>query len=163
MWDFLLVLGMIFVAVICVAILSAILVVLLSTDGCFLRIVTIMFIVIIIAVGFIGASAIINTISIKLRTESQEYIEVATIVSSLKYQEPYTTHSAVHNGKNAIAIKNNHPAKYLVTITYQTLSITYDNESLFNSVKQGDSINMTLCNSYDKNHNLINQQLSLPE
>lgn len=66
-------------------------------------------------------------------------------------------------GLNAIAIKNNHPAKYLVTITYQTLSITCDNESLFNSVKQGDSINMTLCNSYDKNHNLINQQLSLPE
>lgn len=160
MWECLLVIGMIVIGFVVIPVLT---VVLFSMDGCFLRCTAVIFIVIIIAVCFIGISAIINTISINLRTESQEYLEVTAVVSSLEYQEAYTTHSAAYNGKNAIPIRRNHPAKFLVTITYQTLSITYDNESLYNSVKQGDSINMVLCNSYDKDHNLIYQQLSLPE
>lgn len=55
------------------------------------------------------------------------------------------------------------PEKYLVTISYEGISETFDNKTLYESVKEGDTIQMILCSDYDENGNLIKQTLEIPE
>jgi len=150
------------IALVITGVFLGIFIALMSEDGCFSRCFVTLFALLLLFVFFVGLSAVIHTISIKVRTTSQEYIEVTGIVTSMEYQAEHTTYAAVHNGKNAVPIRQNHPPKYLVTITYESLSHTYDNEWLYNSVNQWDSVPMILCNSYDKDNNLIHQELSLP-
>lgn len=55
------------------------------------------------------------------------------------------------------------PAKYLVTITFEDVSETFNDKELYDSVKEGDTIQMVLYNWYDTNNNLIEQELRFAE
>lgn len=99
--------------------------------------------------------------SIKLQKE----FEVSATVSEKVYTSSYTTFITIYNSqtKSTSLIPLTYPEKYLITITYKDISETFDSKSLYLSVKEGDTINMVLCNYYDWDDNLVKQTLQLPE
>ena len=59
-------------------------------------------------------------------------------------------------------LSEDHPAHYLVTVAYnKDLTQTFDDESLFESVKEGDIIEVELYQGYDNKNNLVTQELKL--
>ena len=54
------------------------------------------------------------------------------------------------------------PEMFEVTISYEGISTTYDNQKLYNSVEVGMRIDMILVDYYDKDGRLIDSILRLP-
>lgn len=96
-------------------------------------------------------------------TEKEEKIDVNATVTDMQYQSSYVTMIPIFNGKTTTLIPQTHPARYLVTISYEDVSETFDNSTLYENVKEGDTIQMVLYKGYDKDDNLIKQTLQLPE
>mgnify|MGYP000516744321 FL=1 len=69
----------------------------------------------------------------------------------------------ISNGKTTTLIPQTHPARYLVTISYEDVSETFNDRNLYENVKEGDTIQMVLYKGYDKDDNLIKQTLQFPE
>ena len=95
--------------------------------------------------------------------ESEERINVNATVTDMQYKGLYITMIPMSNGKSINYLPQTHPARYLVTITYKDVSETFDDKNLYESVKEGDTIQMILYRGYDKDDNLIKQTLQLPE
>lgn len=55
------------------------------------------------------------------------------------------------------------PESYRVTISYGDLTTTIDSMNLYNQVEVGSVIDITLHQVYDRNHNLVEQYLELPQ
>ena len=113
----------------------------------------ILLVVIIMCVVLTGCQAI----------EKEEKIDVNATVTDMQYRVPYVTMIPIYTGKTLLYFPQSHPARYLVTISYEDVSETFDNINLYNNVKKGDTIQMVLCKSYDKDDNLIKQTLQFPE
>lgn len=96
---------------------------------------------------------------------TKESSEVIGTVTDMEYNDSYTTFISVYNAgtKTPMLIPQKHPAQYLVTITYEGISETFDDQTLYESVKEGDAIQIVLYKYYDKNDDLIKQNLQLPE
>ena len=95
----------------------------------------------------------------------EEEIEVTAMVTEIRYLEACSTLTPMFNPstKTTLLIPQNHPERYLVTITYENISTTFDDKTLYESVKSGDIIQMTLCKEYDVFRNVVNQTLQLIE
>lgn len=95
----------------------------------------------------------------------REENEVSTIIAEMQYESSYILQLPTYNSitKTTTIRQQPYPAKYLVTITYENISETFNDKTLFEKVKEGDIIQMILCKSYDKNGNLIKQTLQFPE
>jgi len=106
---------------------------------------------------------LINSIRLALRTASQEEHEVMGTVTALEYHDSDTTFTPINAGKVTTFMSHQHSEQYLITVTYQDLTDTFDDKTLYQRVQRGDSVKLILCNSYDKNHELIHQSLSLAE
>ena len=106
---------------------------------------------------------LVQDIDLALRTESQEYLEVTGIVTKKEYEDSYYTYITTTNGSTTSLAPMYIEASHKVTIAYEGLSATFDNQPLFYTVNKGDPVKVILCNHYDKNNNLIHQSLSLPE
>ena len=91
-------------------------------------------------------------------TETEEQIVVGTVTDKT-FRKAHTTFSHVLVGKTTTTIPHRHPAKYLVTITYQGLTETFNNITLYNSVEVGDSVEITLVSGYTADHELVKQNL----
>lgn len=98
-------------------------------------------------------------------TVTKTQYEVCATVTKMQYEASYTTLIPLYNaGTNTTTLLPiTHPAQYLVTITYESVSEIFDDQTLYESVKEGDTIQMILCNDFDKENNLIRQTLLLPE
>ena len=94
---------------------------------------------------------------------AKEKTEVNGTVVDMQYQSSYKTLMIMSNGKSTALIPQIHPAQYLITISYKNVSETFDDEKLYKSVKEGDTIQVILEKSYDTDGNLIEQTLCLPE
>lgn len=96
---------------------------------------------------------------------TEEQIEVTAMVTEIQYVEAYTTLIPMFDAatKTTLLIPQNHPEQYLVTITYESISTTFDNKILYESVKEGDKLQMKLCKEYDASRNVVNQTLQLME
>lgn len=95
--------------------------------------------------------------------DKEEEIEVTATVTEMRYKSSYTTFIPIFNGKSTTLMPQFHPERYLVTVAYDDLSKTFNNESLYNKVKEGDEVQLILYNGYDKDGNLVIQDLRLPE
>lgn len=95
----------------------------------------------------------------------REKNEVSATVTEMQYEDSYTTFMPMYNvaSKTTMLLPQTHSAQYLVTITYEGISETFDDKTLYESVKEGDIIQMILCKDYDKDNNLIKQTLQFPE
>lgn len=91
-------------------------------------------------------------------TEKKEQ-QVVGIVTHREFEEEYYSTKYVHVHRTLVPISHHHPAKYLITITYEGIEQTFDNSTLYNKVDVGDSVEVTLVNGYNKNHELVTQYL----
>lgn len=113
----------------------------------------ILLVVIIMCVALTGCLAI----------EKEEKIDVNATVTDIQYRSSYVTMTPIFNGKTTTIIPQTHPACYLVTISYEDVSETFNDRNLYENVKEGDTIQMVLYKGYDKDDNLIKQTLQFPE
>lgn len=88
---------------------------------------------------------------------SMEKVEVSGTVTEMKFEKEVIQYNA------ALKIPQYRPERYLVTISYESLSQTFDNKELYEAVKEGDIVQITLCNGYDDEQNLVWQGLELSE
>lgn len=95
--------------------------------------------------------------------EKEEKIDVNATVTDMQYRSSYVTMMTIYNDKTTTLIPKTHPARYLVTISYENVSETFNDKNLYENVKEGDTIQMVLYNGYDKDDNLIKQTLQFPE
>lgn len=97
--------------------------------------------------------------------ESEKYEIVTGCVSAMQYVEADTSMTMVFNAgtKMPMPIYEEHPAQYLVTITYECISETFDSKELYERVKEGESIQMLLYKACDKEGNLIKQTLQIAD
>lgn len=95
--------------------------------------------------------------------EKEEKIDVNATVTDMQYRSSYVTMMPIYTGKTTTLIPQTHPARYLVTISYEDVSETFNNRNLYENVKEGDTIQMVLYKGYDKDGNLIKQTLQFPE
>lgn len=87
----------------------------------------------------------------------REKIEVSATVTEMQYEVSLVWYNP------ALKMPQVLPAEYLVTISYEDISETFDDQTLYESVKEGDTIQMILCKDYDEDGNLIKQTLQFPE
>ena len=87
----------------------------------------------------------------------RENITVSATISKMQYEDSYTWYNP------ALKMVQYFPEEYLVTISYGDISKTFDDQTLYQKVKEGDTIEIILCKEYDKNGNLLRQTLQLPE
>lgn len=94
-----------------------------------------------------------------------EKIEVTAKVTNLEYKKAISQLIPYHNPstKTTIVRTQQTPAKYLVTITYEDISVTVNDKYLYNSVQEGDTIQMIYCRYYNKDHVLTMEKLKLPK
>lgn len=88
----------------------------------------------------------------------EETIKVTAIVVDKDYQYTFTTFYYV--GKTMVP--QVHPERFDVTLKYENIVQTFDDEALYNRVSEGDKIKIFLRNGYNENHELITQKLLLP-
>ncbi len=94
---------------------------------------------------------------------SEKQTVTATVVTK-EYTEAhsdYGYHFDVLKGKYRWKFKH-YPDEYNITIEYKGISKTYDNQSLYDSYKIGDEIEMELTTYYDENNNLITEGFYAP-
>ncbi len=91
-------------------------------------------------------------------------------VSSIKKQEVYgevteREYKEVYVGYNTALKKPKvYSTKYLVTITYKDLPPkTFDSKTLYETVNEGDTVKILLCNGYNIKGRLVWQGLELIE
>lgn len=95
--------------------------------------------------------------------KKEEKIDVNATVTDMQYRSPYIIlRPIIYNGNPAV-IPQTILARYLVTISYEDVSETFDDKKLYENVKEGDTIQMVLYKVYDKDDNLIEQTLQFPE
>lgn len=60
-----------------------------------------------------------------------------------------TTTSIVPTGKTVIPVTTNHPEKFYVTVEYQGLILKIESEAIYNTVNNGESIQVLLVKKFD--------------
>lgn len=89
--------------------------------------------------------------------EKEERMEVTATITEMQYEDSMVFFNP------ALKMSQILTEKYWVTITFEDISETLDDQTLYESVKEGDTIQMILYKAYDENGNLIKQRLYLPE
>lgn len=74
----------------------------------------------------------------------EEEIEVTATVTEVRYRGSYTTFIPIFNGKTSTLIPQFHPERYLVTVAYDDLTETFNDEPLYDKVKEGDEVQTNL-------------------
>ncbi len=96
----------------------------------------------------------------------EEYLEkteeVTATVTEKEYKSSYTTSSVISTGKTIIVVPQRHPARYLVTVEYKSVSNTFDDKDLYETLKEGDNINVIL-ETYTVSGGQTRQELCLPK
>ena len=95
---------------------------------------------------------------------TREQSEVSATITEVQYKAAYTTSILIYNAalKMSIPTPVQHDAQYLVTITYEDITQTFDSQTLYENSKAGDTIQVILCKYYDEAGNLIEQSLQIP-
>ena len=94
--------------------------------------------------------------------DKEETISVTATITDKEYKKTYTTMMHITTGKTTTLIPQIYPEKFLVTVEYQNLTETFDDEDLYNSVDCGDSIEIILYKTFNKKGKLLDESLKLP-
>ena len=95
------------------------------------------------------------------RIVTEESVEVTAVVVDKDYRASYTTYSYVKVGKVTNMIPNVHTERHYVTVEYEDMTETFEDEELYDSVKEGESITVYLYRGYDENGELVRKELKL--
>ena len=98
-----------------------------------------------------------------IKIEKEEKIEVSATVVDMQYEDSYMILTPIIYGKITTFVPRTYPERYLVTISYDDVSETFDDKELYENVKIGDIIQMILYKGYNKKGTLIKQTLQFPE
>ena len=119
--------------------------------------------VILVCVGIVGVMFAVLFIFVRSNDktiEREDEEQVTAIVTHKKYESSYVTMIAM----NSCSVPQSHAARYLVTMSYEDVSITFNDKALYENVKEGDTMQMILYKAYDKDDNLVGRpELRFPE
>lgn len=110
-----------------------------------------------------GFYCLIRRISITVRTKEIKHYNVIGTVVAKKYEPPHTTYTTVSTGKVTTLIPHHHPERYIVQVQYDDIIEDFCNESLYNIYQENEPINLVLIHKLDKNNEIIEATLELPE
>lgn len=96
-----------------------------------------------------------------VQPEKQIVTAVVTDKEYVKAQSKYGYYFDAWKGKYRWKFKN-FPAEYNVTIEYEGITKSYDNQQLYDSYQIGDEIEMELTTYYDEENNLITEGFYTP-
>lgn len=95
------------------------------------------------------------------RIVTEEIVEVTVVVVEKDYRASYTTYTYVKVGQVTNMIPNRHPEKHYVTVEFEDMTETFEDEDLYDRVKEGESITVFLYRGYDENGVLVRKELRL--
>lgn len=107
--------------------------------------------IVLVLVGLLVVILCIFAIAKDKRIEREDEKEVTAIVTHKKYESSYVTMIPM----NACNVPQSHAARYLVTMSYEDVSVTFNDKALYENVKEGDTMQMILYKAYDKDDNLV--------
>ena len=91
--------------------------------------------------------------------ESTEQTVQATVINK-EFIEGYTHFNIMSTGKTTVMIPISVSDSFEVTFKYSDLTLTLDNEELFNSLEIGESINLICITKYRKDGTVKRQYLT---
>lgn len=91
--------------------------------------------------------------------EEYKTTTVKAVVIEKDYDAPKTTTKRVKQGEGYVNKKKHHPAEYDVTVSYNNIEAEFDNKKLYNSVKEGQKVQVIYEKGYDKNGKLVSETL----
>lgn len=97
------------------------------------------------------------------KVEREERTVVTATVTNRNHAISYTTMMPIRNGKITTYIPQYHPATYHVTVSYEGVKQTFNNQELYESVEVGDTLQVILYHGYDRDNKLIKETLLMPE
>lgn len=97
------------------------------------------------------------------KVEREERTVVIATVTDQSHMLAYTTMMPIRNGKITTYIPQYHPATYYVTVSYEGVKQTFNNQELYESVEVGDTLQVILYHGYDRDNKLIKETLLMPE
>lgn len=95
------------------------------------------------------------------RVVSEDVTEVTAEVIEMEYKRSYTTYIPLRVGKTTVMSPQYHSAKHYVTIRFEDITETFDDEELYDRVKEGDQITAYFYRGYDKAGELVRTKLKL--
>lgn len=110
---------------------------------------------------FYGLYKFIRMISVMFRTKETYRYNVQGTIYNKKYNYYYITNYMLY-GKVPFYYHDKHE-EYNVFIKYKNVTKKYNNKSLFEQYDEGDKISLILVQKLDKNNNIINEYLELPD
>ena len=105
---------------------------------------------------------VISFLKSNVVVDKEETLSVTATITDKEHKKTYTTMMHITTGKTTTLIPQTHPEKFLVTVEYQNLTETFDDEDLYNSVDCGDSIEIILYKTFNKKGKLLDESLKLP-
>ena len=88
----------------------------------------------------------------------EETINVTVTVVDKHHRNSFTTFYYI--GKTMVP--QVHPEEFEVTVEYEDIVQTFDDEALYNHVSEGDKVKIFLRNGYNEDHELVTRKLLLP-
>lgn len=122
---------------------------------------------IITVVGIVIIAVIISLIITSIDTEQQFELKETSVqaqVLSLEYVEESSSLVPVRMGKTTTYIHRTNPAKFLVTLSYDDVTETFDSEALYHAAESGEEIHAVLVQKFRKETGeLVNAWLKLAD
>lgn len=95
------------------------------------------------------------------RIEKEEEIKVTAKVVEKYYRAAYTTYIPIRVGKVTTMSPQRHSARYEITVEYEDITETFNDEEWYNLVEEGEEIEVILYRGYDKDGELLKKELFL--
>lgn len=109
--------------------------------------------------------SVVALISVMLTGCVEEYrtTTVQATVIEKEYDPPETTYKTVTVDGKTTKKKQTKPEEYEVTVRYKDIEKEFENEDLYDRVKEGQKINVIYEEGLDKNGKVLTESLELPE
>ena len=110
--------------------------------------------------------SLISMISLVALTGCVEEYKTQTvkgIVIEKEYDKPEVTYTTKTVDGQKVKKKKVKPEEYEVTIQYKSLEREFEDESLYDRVKEGQEIDIVLKQGFDKKGNLVTESIELPK
>lgn len=103
-------------------------------------------------------SAMLGGCAVKFNTS-----DVTATVTDKQYTPQTSTLIPIMVGKTMSMITQYHPESYMVTLQYKDVSSTIESEDLYKKVEKGQSVKVQYCEGTDKDGNITDKFLQLPQ
>ncbi|MBQ6860100.1 MAG: hypothetical protein IJO08_00460 [Clostridia bacterium] len=95
------------------------------------------------------------------RVEKEEETKVTAKVVEKEYRAAYSSYIPMRVGKVTTVTMQRHPEKYYITVQYEDITETFDDEEWYNLVEEGEAIDVILYRGYSREGELLKKELFL--